>query len=26
MNWVDFVLLALVAASGVHGLRLGAAM
>ncbi|MHB8682153.1 MAG: MarP family serine protease [Acidimicrobiales bacterium] len=26
MNWVDIVLLALVAASGVHGLRLGAAM
>ncbi len=26
MNWVDLVLLALVAASAVHGLRLGAAM
>jgi S1-C subfamily serine protease len=26
MNWVDWVLLALVALSGVHGLRLGAAM
>ena len=26
MNWVDWVLLALVAAAGVHGLRLGAAM
>ncbi|HZU79991.1 MAG TPA: MarP family serine protease [Acidimicrobiales bacterium] len=26
MNWVDIVLLVLVAASGVHGLRLGAAM
>lgn len=26
VNWVDWVLLALVAAAGVHGLRLGAAM
>ena len=26
MNWVDWVLLALVAFSGIHGLRLGAAM
>jgi S1-C subfamily serine protease len=26
MNWVDWVLLVLVAAAGVHGLRLGAAM
>ena len=26
MNWVDYVLLALVALSGIHGLRLGAAM
>ena len=26
MNWVDFVLLAVVALSGIHGLRLGAAM
>jgi len=26
MNWVDFVLLAVVALAGVHGLRLGAAM
>jgi S1-C subfamily serine protease len=26
MNWVDYVLLVLVALSGVHGLRLGAAM
>ena len=26
MNWVDYVLLGLVAVSGIHGLRLGAAM
>ncbi|HXQ90908.1 MAG TPA: MarP family serine protease [Acidimicrobiales bacterium] len=26
MNWVDFVLLAVVALAGIHGLRLGAAM
>ena len=26
MNWVDYVLLVIVALSGIHGLRLGAAM